>query len=161
MKMHSTHIDLPETIRQPVITLLNARLADAIDLSLQCKQAHWNVKGPNFFALHQLFDQVHQHVQQHIDEIAERVVSLGGTAMGTVSEVSQWTRLPVYPTDLVDGTAHAQALAKSLAAFGKEVREAIDASDEAGDAVTADLFTRLAAEVDKDLWMVEAHFAEK
>ena len=155
--MHPTHNDLPESVRKQVIALLNARLADAVDLATQCKQAHWNVKGPNFIALHELFDDVHEHVQEHVDEIAERVVALGGTALGTVAVVSKATSLAAYPTDVFDGMAHVEALSRALASFGKAVRAAIDASDEAGDAVTADLFTGVAAEVDKDLWFVEAH----
>jgi starvation-inducible DNA-binding protein len=155
--MHPTHNDLPESVRKQVIALLNARLADAIDLGTQCKQAHWNVKGPNFIALHELFDEIHDRVQEHIDEIAERVVALGGTAMGTVAVVSKNTGLPAYPTDVYDGMAHVEAMAVALAGFARSVRAAIDASDEAGDAVTADLFTGIAAAVDKDLWFVEAH----
>jgi starvation-inducible DNA-binding protein len=155
--MHPTQNDLPETVRKQVIALLNARLADAVDLATQCKQAHWNVKGPNFIALHELFDDVHEHVQEHVDEIAERVVALGGTALGTLPVVSKATSLPAYPTDVFDGMAHVEALSRALASFAKAVRAAIDASDEAGDAVTADLFTGVAAEVDKDLWFVEAH----
>ncbi|MFQ3651814.1 MAG: DNA starvation/stationary phase protection protein Dps [Gemmataceae bacterium] len=161
MKLHPTHNDLPESVRQAVITLLNARLADAIDLGMQCKQAHWNVKGPNFLALHKLVDELFDHVSDHIDELAERIVSLGGTARGTLGVVSQESKLPAYPLDAVEGAAHLEALAKSLSAFGKAVRAAIDASDEAGDAVTADLFTQMASALDKDLWMVEAHLQGK
>lgn len=155
--MHKTHNDLPEATRAKVIDILNARLADALDLALQAKQAHWNVKGPSFIALHELFDAIHGRVQEHVDEIAERAVALGGTAHGTVGAVSKGTTLPAYPSDAVDGMAPVAALARALATFGKAVREAIDATDELGDAVTADLFTRVAAAVDKDLWFVEAH----
>jgi starvation-inducible DNA-binding protein len=155
--MHKTHNDLPEATRAKVIDILNARLADALDLALQTKQAHWNVKGPQFIALHELFDAIHGRVQEHVDAIAERAVALGGTALGTIAAVSKGTTLPAYPHEAVDGLAHGAALAQALATFGKAVRAAIDATDEIGDAVTADLFTGIAAAVDKDLWFVEAH----
>jgi starvation-inducible DNA-binding protein len=158
--MSNTRIDLGENARRQVCELLNARLADAIDLAGQCKQAHWNVKGPNFSALHELFDMLHANVNVHVDTIAERVVALGGTAQGTVHTVADKTSLPAYPTDIRAGRAHADRLSMAFAAFAKNVREAIDSADDAGDAVTADLFTAVAAQTDKDLWMLDAHLED-
>lgn len=152
-----TRIDLGANIRQRMCALLNARLADAIDLAGQAKQAHWNVKGPNFAALHTLFDQLHANVAAHVDVIAERIVALGGTADGTTQTVAHATTLPVYPRDIRSGRDHLDRLSLAFAAFGKAARAGIDAADEAGDAVTADLFTAVAAATDKDLWMIEAH----
>ncbi len=155
--MHPTKNDIPENKRTALIELLNARLADAIDLQLQAKQAHWNVKGPSFIALHELFDDVADHVREHADMIAERVTALGGVAVGTSSVVAKQTTLPAYPERIKEGKAHVEALSTSMAAFGKSVRAAIVQSEEIGDADTADLFTEVSREADKDLWFVEAH----
>jgi starvation-inducible DNA-binding protein len=155
-----TRIDLGENARKQMCDLLNARLADALDLAGQCKQAHWNVKGANFSALHELFDVLHANVNVHVDTIAERVVALGGTALGTASIVAAKSSLPEYPTDIRAGRDHADRMSLAFAAFAKNVRAAIDAADEAGDAVTADLFTAVAAQTDKDLWMLDAHLED-
>ena len=155
--MHATRNDLPESARAKLVELLNARLADAIDLALQSKQAHWNVKGPQFIALHELFDKVHDVAREHVDLIAERAVTIGGSVDGTVKTVGAKTTLPPYRTNLVAGMDHVKALADALAATGKVMRAGIDASNELGDAATADLFTEVVRELDKQLWFVEAH----
>ena len=155
--MHPTRIDLSGKARARVVELLNARLADALDLQLQAKQAHWNVKGPNFIALHELFDKIAGEAGGHIDEMAERITALGGTAEGTVQAVGARSRLEPYPLGITDGRAHLKALANALARFGKGVRKAIDESAKAGDAGTSDLFTGVSRDTDKNLWFVEAH----
>lgn len=155
--MHRTQIDLPEEKRRELIRILNSRLADAIDLGLQSKQAHWNVKGPSFIALHELFDKIVDIVLEQADEIAERIAALGGIAEGTLAAVAPRTQLPPYDLTLVTGKSHVRALSAALAAFGLAVRADIELADDLGDAVTADLFTGVAREVDKQLWFVEAH----
>lgn len=155
--MHKTKIDLPKETREKLVDILNSRLADAIDLQTQAKQAHWNVKGMGFIGLHELFDQVATHVEDYVDSIAERVTALGGTAMGTVRVAAEKTSLQEYPHEITDGADHVDALSTALADFGKRVRENIDDSDELGDADTADLFTEVSRGIDKDLWFVEAH----
>lgn len=155
--MHKTKIDLPKAKREKLIAILNQRLADASDLKSQAKQAHWNVKGMNFIALHELFDRVSTEVETHIDDIAERITTLGGTAMGTIRIAAQNSSLSEYPLEITDGTAHVDALSSALADFGKKVREDIDATDTLGDADTADLFTGISRNIDKLLWFVEAH----
>ena len=157
MEMHNTKIDLAKGKREKVIELLNQSLADAMDLKSQAKQAHWNVKGPNFTALHELFDQVATEVEAHVDEIAERVTALGGTAMGTVRIASENSSLSQYPLEITDGAAHVDALSTAMADFGKKVRKNIDTTDELGDADTADLYTGISRAIDKLLWFVEAH----
>ncbi|TLY69823.1 MAG: DNA starvation/stationary phase protection protein Dps [Gammaproteobacteria bacterium] len=159
--MFDTRNDLPANVRTKVIELLNARLADAIDLGTQTKHAHWNVKGPNFIALHELFDQVAEHLEDHIDTIAERVTALGGTARGTLAAVARATTLRPYPEDISDGTAHVDALSAALAAFGAKVRAGIDEAARLADADSADLFTGISRETDKDLWFLEAHLHAK
>jgi len=155
--MHDTRIDLSAKARAKVVDLLNARLADAIDLALQAKQAHWNVKGPNFIALHELFDKLAGELGGDVDELAERITSLGGVAAGTVQAVAGRSRLDAYPLDIADGRAHLDALAGAIARFGKSVRKAIADAGKAGDADTSDLFTAISRRADKHLWLLEAH----
>ncbi len=155
--MPETRNSLPDNTRKAMIALLNARLVDAIDLRLAVKQAHWNVKGPNFIALHELFDQIQARIDTFADDIAERSVSLAGVVAGTSQAVVKGSKLDAYPTDAIDEKAHLKALADRLAAFGKLAREAINAADEAGDKDTADLFTGISRQMDKDLWFIEAH----
>jgi starvation-inducible DNA-binding protein len=155
--MFKTKIDLPETVRVKVIELLNARLADCKDLQTQTKQAHWNVKGPNFIGLHELFDKINEEIDEYVDEIAERAVQLGGVAEGTARAVAKRSTLPEYPLNIADGRAHVDALSSALAAFGKVARKAIDESNDFGDLDTADLFTEVSRGIDKWLWFVEAH----
>ena len=152
-----TKNDLPEPTRAKIVELLAANLASAIDLYLQTKQAHWNVKGPNFTALHELFDDVGEIVEDAVDDIAERIVQLGGTARGTLQSVGKATSLRAYPLDISSGSDHVEALSSALAAFGAGVRTASATADEIGDADTADLFTQISRTIDKQLWLVEAH----
>lgn len=156
-KLNPTKNNLPEETRRKVIDLLNQNLADIIDLQLQAKQAHWNVKGPNFISLHQLFDKVAAEVEGFADELAERAVALGGIALGTAKLAAANSRLQGYSPELTAGAGHVEALSKALAAFGKSVRDAIEVSGKAGDADTSDLFTEVSRGTDKLLWFVEAH----
>ena len=155
--MFPTKNDLAEDVRTKAIELLNARLADAIDLATQVKQAHWNVKGPNFIALHELFDKINEDVEEYVDDIAERAVQLGGVAEGTARLAVKRSTLPEYPTKTVEGADHVEALSSVLAAFGKLARAAIDSANDWGDLDTADLFTEISRGIDKWLWFVEAH----
>jgi starvation-inducible DNA-binding protein len=159
--MFDTRNDLPANTRTKVIELLNARLADAIDLGAQSKHAHWNVKGPNFIALHELFDKVAENVEEYIDTLAERVTALGGTARGTLATVARGTSLRPYPEDISEGLDHVDALSAALADFGAKVRAGIDATARLGDADTADLFTGISRDNDKYLWFLEAHLHAK
>src|SRR5262245_15910382 len=155
--MFKTKNDMSEGIRVKAVELLNARLADAIDLQTQTKQAHWNVKGPNFIALHELFDKINEDVEDYVDEIAERVVQLGGVAEGTTRMAAKRSSLNEYPANAVDGRSHVEALSSVLAAFGKSARKGIDQANEFNDLDTADLFTEISRGTDKWLWFVEAH----
>ncbi len=155
--MFKTKNDLPETARVKLIELLNARLADCKDLQTQTKQAHWNVKGPNFIGLHELFDKINEEVDEYVDEIAERAVQLGGVAEGTARVVAARSTLAEYPLNIADGHSHVEALSSALAAFAKSARNAIDDADGLGDKDTADLFTEVSRGIDKWLWFVEAH----
>jgi len=155
--MYPTKNDLPETTRRQMIELCNARLAEAIDLQTQTKQAHWNVKGPDFIALHELFDKVNADVEDYVDLLAERAVQLGGAADGTARSIAKRSTLPEYPVKGGNGRQHVDALSSVLAAFGKLMRSAIEESQRVNDQDTNDIFIEISRGVDKWLWMVEAH----
>ncbi len=160
-KMYKTSNDLPKKTRESIIELVNKRLADAVDLQSQMKQAHWNVKGPNFIGLHELFDKINEDVENYVDMIAERAVQLGGVAEGTVRLAAKRSKLAEYPLAIADGTDHVEAVSNALSTFGKEVRESIKEADDLEDADTADIFTEVSRAVDKWLWFVEAHVQAK
>ena len=153
-----TKNDLPEATRIEVTRLLNQRLAESIDLQTQCKQAHWNVKGPSFIALHKLFDEINEDVEEYVDLLAERVVQLGGIAEGTVGVVAERSELVDYPVARLTEMEHVAALSDALAMFGRSVRMGIDEMAELEDAGSADILTEISRGVDKWLWFVEAHF---
>ena len=159
--MFDTRNDLPLAVRTKVVKLLNERLADAIDLGTQVKFAHWNVKGPNFIALHELFDKLAAVVEDQTDTLAERATALGGTAQGTLAQVARASSLKPYPEGTEEGSAHLRALATVLAQYGAQVRAGIEAAARLGDADTSDLFTGISREADKYLWFLEAHLHGK
>ncbi len=159
-RLYGTKNDLPEVTRIEVTGLLNQRLAEAIDLATQCKQAHWNIKGPSFIALHKLFDEVHESAQEYADLIAERIVQLGGTAEGTINIVGERSTLLDYPLALSNGLEHVAALSDALAGFGRTVRVGIDEMNDLKDDDSADILTEISRGVDKWLWFVEAHLEE-
>jgi starvation-inducible DNA-binding protein len=155
--LYETENDLPKAARTELIGLLNQRLADVIDLQSQLKQAHWNVKGPHFIGLHELFDKISEEIEEYVDMIAERVVQLGGIAEGTVRVAASRSRLDEYPLAIAEGSAHVEAVARALSTFGREARMSIDEAAGFEDADTADLFTEVSRGIDKALWFVEAH----
>ncbi|MEJ0091661.1 MAG: DNA starvation/stationary phase protection protein Dps [Limisphaerales bacterium] len=155
--MYETMDDLPKSTRIQLNQLMNQRLADAVDLQSQIKQAHWNVKGPSFIGLHKLFDEVDESVESYVDLIAERIVQLGGIAEGTVRVAASRTRLQEYPLTIAEGMAHVEAVARALSTFGREVRMTIDETEALGDKDTADIFTEISRGIDKWIWFVEAH----
>jgi len=152
-----THNTLSENIRAQASELLNKHLAAAIDLHGQLKQAHWNVRGPNFIAIHELFDTIATDAETYSDQIAERAAGLGAIAEGTVQIAAANSFLVPYPLRIADEKEHIFAVASTLAAFGQSVREAIGQSAGMGDADTADLFTEISRGVDRRLWLVESH----
>ncbi len=155
--LYETENDISKARRLELTVLLNIRLASAVDLQMQMKQAHWNVKGPSFIALHKLFDDVAEAIENYVDEIAERIVQLGGIAEGTVRASAARSRLPEYPQTIADGMAHVEAVARGLSTFGQEARGTISEAAILDDADTADLFTEVSRGIDKWLWFVEAH----
>ncbi|MDB5538821.1 MAG: dps [Devosia sp.] len=155
--MQSPEIGLASNTKSAMIDLLNARLADAIDLALITKQAHWNLRGPTFIAVHELLDELRDDVDEHVDIIAERVAQLDGIALGTLQTVSKTSKLAPYPTDIRKVSDHVGALVDRYAALSRSAREGIDTADDAGDADTADIFTAFSRALDKDLWFLRSH----
>lgn len=153
----SPEIGLQSNTKAQMIELLNARLADAIDLALITKQAHWNLKGPTFIAVHEFLDEVRDDLDEHVDIIAERVAQLDGIALGTVQKVAEKTTLPPYPTDIRAVNDHLLALTEHFGRVSKSAREGIDTADEAGDADTADILTAYSRVLDKNLWFIKSH----
>lgn len=148
---------LGDNARETSIELLNQCLADAIDLQLAVKQAHWTIKGSSFIGLHELLDQVANRSREHSDLLAERCVILGGQPQGTTQAVAKDTRLESYPTGVTKQNEHVAAMTERLMSFGENLRNAITSADEAGDIDTSDLFTEISREVDKDAWFIGAH----
>ena len=155
--MANTRNDVPSNAKQASVNILQGCLVDSVDLYNATRQAHWNVKGPHFGSLHTLFEGFYNALHTSSDDLAERIVQLGGTASGTTQVLANQTRLPAYPTDLYAGMDHVRALADRYAQVAKTLREGIDQTDEAGDADTADLLTEQSRAIDKMLWMLEAH----
>jgi len=156
-RLFRTQNDLPAAARVELCGLLNQRLADCIDLQTQCKQAHWNVKGPSFIALHKLFDEINEAVEEYVDLLAERVVQLGGVAEGTARVVAGRSVLTDYPLTAVTGADHVAGLADALSQFGRVIRMAIEETDDMGDKDSADICTEISRAIDQWLWFVEAH----
>lgn len=159
--MQPTHNTLAETIRAQSIELLNTHLAAAIDLQAQAKQAHWNVRGPGFIAIHELFDKVAEEVEKYSDMLAERAGGLGGTAHGTIQAAAARSFLIPYDLGIADETSHVFAVSAGLAAFGQSARDAIGLATDYGDVDTADMFTEISRGIDKQLWFVESHATPK
>jgi len=158
---HPTRNNLDEKTRAASVELLNARLADGIDLALATKQAHWNLRGPQFIAIHELLDTFRAELDAGNDLIAERVAQLGGVALGTTQIVVDATTVAPYPVDIFAVEDHLNALIERYGAVANAIREAIDASEKAGDADTADIFTEVSRVLDKDLWFLESHLPVK
>tara|TARA_R110002049_G_scaffold139156_2_gene299712 strand:+ start:431 stop:946 length:516 start_codon:yes stop_codon:yes gene_type:complete len=156
-KLTHTRNSLPEKTRIEIAALLQERLSDSIDLMMQAKQAHWNVKGRNFIALHELFDKVYIEAGLFVDLIAERIVQLGGIAQGTIRVAAKTSSLPEYPQDITSGTKHVAELAHAIAFYAELMRKAIATSTQLADAITADIFTEVSRGADMNLWFVEAH----
>ena len=158
--MHQTRNATKSNAKAASIECLSARLADGIDLSLITKQAHWNLKGPQFIGVHLMLDGFRTDQDEWNDMMAERIIQLGGTARGTAAEVAARSKLAPYPIDTYAVADHIAALIDRYSAFANAVRENIDDTDEAGDAGTADLLTEVSRGIDKQLWFLEAHVQE-
>jgi starvation-inducible DNA-binding protein len=161
VQFYKTRIDLSADVRQGVVEVLSQTLAATLDLKTQAKQAHWNVKGLDFYQLHELFDELAGELEGYIDMVAERITALGATALGTARVAAEKSILPEYPLDAVDGIEHLTALTERYALYAAHLRTAIDRTDDLGDADTADLYTEISRTIDMRLWFLEAHLTKK
>ena len=159
-KLYSTRIDLPVDVRTQVIAILAKTLATTLDLKTQIKQAHWNVKGLDFYQLHLLFDELGGEIEEYVDLVAERITALGGTPLGTARVAAANSVLPEYPLDAVTGVDHVTALSDRYGAYAAHVRTAIADTADLGDADTSDLYTEISRNIDKRLWFLEAHLVK-
>ena len=155
--MFRTHLEIPAERRAALVVHLNQSLANTFDLLSQTKQAHWNVKGKDFYQLHLLFDEIAGELSEFVDKLAERATSLGGYAMGTARMAAENSELPEYPTDVVEGMAHVAALVERFGRYAAHTRASIGDCDDLGDPTSADLYTEISRTVDKRLWFLEAH----
>jgi starvation-inducible DNA-binding protein len=155
--LYKTEISLNADTRAKMIELLNQQLADAFDVYSQTKQAHWNVKGMNFISLHELFDATAAGVLVFVDMIAERITALGGVANGTVRMAAQHSQIKEFADDIHGGEAYVREVAQKVGHFANTSREAIDTATDAGDQATADLFTEIVRDLDKQLYFLESH----
>jgi len=153
----SEHHASNEKDTRELVDMLNQALADSLDLAYQTKQAHWNVKGYNFYGLHLLFDDLHAQLAGYVDDFAERAVSIGGQALGTIRAASATSRIDEYPLDALDGKVHVNALVDRYGEFTSRLRHAIRHAEKLGDKDTAGLFTTVSMAMDKALWMLTAH----
>ena len=156
-KLHQTKNSLPENVRIEVAKLLNSTLATVSDLAVQLKQAHWNVKGMEFISLHKLFDDLAEEVEEQVDTVAERITSLGGTALGTIQEAVKNTALKPYPVDIFSAKDHLEHLTHNFAIVGEHARQQVERTEKLNDMATNDLYIDLARMIDKNLWFLEAH----
>jgi starvation-inducible DNA-binding protein len=159
-RLFPTRIDISTEVRSQLVSVLNQTLAATLDLKTQTKQAHWNVKGTDFYQLHKLFDEIADELEEYIDLVAERITTLGGYALGTARIAASNSILPEFPFEVVDGKEHVTALADRFAPYAKHIREAISKADDLGDADTADIYTEISRTIDKRLWFLEAHLQE-
>lgn len=157
MPLRKTANNLADNTKKSSIALLIQRLAETIDLALATKQAHWNMRGKQFIAVHEMVDGFRTQLDGHVDTMAERIVQLGGVALGTTQDVAKTTKLPPYPTDIFKISDHLDALITRYGMVANNLRKAVDEADEAGDADTADIFTQASRDLDKALWFLEAH----
>lgn len=153
----ATRNDLPADVRRQMAEMLNQQLATLTDLFTQTKYAHWNVKGRAFYQLHKLFDELAESVEGHVDEVAERITSLGEVARGTARLAAANSRLDEFPPEKFADLEVVALVADRYAVAGKAAREGINRADEHGDADTADLLTQISRSLDQSLYFLESH----
>lgn len=156
-RMFKNRVALPEDVKEKVVGIMNTTLAGSLDMYSQAKYAHWNVKGVNFYQLHLVFDDVAKTIFKQIDAIAERITQLGGTANGTVRMSAGTSPIPPYNVEALSGPDHLEALANSLGVYCKELREASDKIDDAGDGPTSDFYNQLIVDAEEELYFLESH----
>ena len=156
-RLFESKVNVPGDNRRPLLELLNARLADTIDMQTQAKFAHWNVKGEDFYQLHLLFDSIAEHLEEAVDLIAERITALGGRANGTARQAVANSSIKEYDLNVLHGMDHVRAVLYGLAAVSNAARQAVKQSAVLGDDATADVFTEVVRAADKDIYFLQSH----
>ena len=153
----TSHVSLPDESKNALVATLNTALATTIDLHSQVKQAHWNIKGPQFFARHELFDAMAGRLREQADAIAERAATMGGYAEGTTRLSAENSKLPEYDLRAVDGKHHIRVLVDRFSEYTAFIRTAIDEAADKRDPATEDLYTEVLREAELDMWFLESH----
>ncbi|MBI4509433.1 MAG: DNA starvation/stationary phase protection protein Dps [Deltaproteobacteria bacterium] len=156
-KTYATHVDLPSHVREQLVRTLNLGLANALDLYLQAKHAHWNAKGKHFLSRHELFDEVAEHLRKRSDEVAERLSTLGGYVEGTARLVARSSELAEHDLDATTADEHLTSLVHKFAKHSALLRKAIDQVRDLNDPATEDVLMKALREAEKDLWLLESH----
>ena len=159
--LRSTRNSLAEKRRVQIVGIIQKRLSDSVDLTLQFKHAHWNIKSLNFIAMHELFDRIAEETENYSDLIAERIAQLGGISEGTLQSTAERSSLPEYPLQNVSESEHIQSLSHVLAAYGELIRDNVELATELCDPATADILTEILRSSDKNLWFIESHQSSK
>ena len=154
--MYATPSRLPEPARARIADALNAVLADGLDLHASLKVAHWNLKGPQFPALHLLFEEIATGLATHNDSVAERAVTLGARAWGTVRHVAKASRVADYPQETTRDLEHVRLLGDRIDTYLEGVRSARGVAEKDGDTDTVDVLTGIATELEKHGWFLRA-----
>jgi starvation-inducible DNA-binding protein len=154
--MYKSPSNLPEAARREIADHLNARLSDGLDLHSQIKVAHWNIKGPQFPALHPLFETFAVDLATFNDSIAERAVTLGAKAYGTVRHAAKSSQIAEYPQDTTRDLEHVKLLAERFDAYLKGVSSARSAVEKLGDVDTVDILTQVVTTFEKHAWFLRA-----
>ena len=154
--MYKSPSPLSADARHAVCKTLNARLADGLDLHSQIKVAHWNIRGPQFAALHPLFETFAMSLAAHNDTFAERNVTLGGRAYGTARHVASESNLPEYPQETTRDMEHVLLLAERIERYLDGLRASRKVAEENGDTDSVDLCTQVITEFEKHDWFLRA-----
>lgn len=140
-----------------VVDTLNYHVALAADLRSQVKQAHWNVVGPNFIALHHLFDEQAEFLLAHVDLFAERVRALRGVARGTVRMAAAESPLEDIEADDLPSDVAVRAILERFETYSESLAVAIEASAKAKDATTQDIYIEAQRQVDLHAYFLRSH----
>ena len=154
--MFKSPSQLPEAARATLSEALNARLADGLDLHSQIKVAHWNVKGPQFAALHPLFETFAVGLAAFNDAIAERAVTLGGKALGTARHVAANSKLAEYPQQTTRDMEHVKLLAERFEQYLQGLRQSRSVGESLADTDTVDLLTGVISQFETHAWFLRA-----
>jgi len=138
-----------------VTNLLNKQVANWTVLYTKLHNFHWNVKGPHFFTLHQKFEELYTEAAGHIDTLAERVLSIGGKPVATLSASLQTASIAEAQGN-ESAEQMVETVVRDFAILLEETKLAMEAAEQAGDEATADMLLAIRSGLEKHVWMLEA-----